>query len=98
MYFRYGTFVVGIVYIASGIAGNVLSAIFVPQYLTVGASGSIFGILGMTLVEMIKHYKIIANPFAMIITFIVIIVFSFAFGLLPYVDNYAHLGKNTKGP
>lgn len=90
---RYGTIVTAIVYILSGISGNVWSSIFIPQYLGVGASGALFGIIGVWVVEIFKQFSILAHPWITIITTISILLCTFAFGLLPFVDNYAHLGN-----
>jgi rhomboid protease GluP len=40
-----------VVYLACGIAGNVFAAIFSPQSLVVGASGAIFGLVGVLIVH-----------------------------------------------
>lgn len=89
---RYGSIIVAIVYILSGISGNVWSAIFTPGLISVGASGSLFGITGMFLVEFIKRFNTIAHPIKTLIFYLIIIISSFGLGLLPYIDNYAHLG------
>jgi len=40
-----------VVYLACGIAGNVLATVFGPQTLVVGASGAIFGLVGLLIVH-----------------------------------------------
>jgi len=44
---NYGPFRIFPIYILSGIFGNLLSAIFLPNLVTVGASGAIFGFSGV---------------------------------------------------
>jgi membrane associated rhomboid family serine protease len=44
------------VYLLSGIGGNLSSAIFLPQLPSVGASGALFGIVGMMLTSYIKNW------------------------------------------
>jgi len=50
----HGTFRVMPIYIISGLVGNLMSAFFLPQAATVGASGAIFGMFGVLLVDLIK--------------------------------------------
>jgi rhomboid protease GluP len=40
-----------VVYLACGVAGNVLATVFGPQTLVVGASGAIFGLVGLLIVH-----------------------------------------------
>ena len=42
----HGWHVVLFLYVASGLMGNVVSAVFVPANVTVGASGAVFGLFG----------------------------------------------------
>lgn len=37
---------VAIVYVLAGISGDILSALFLPMQISVGASGALFGLLG----------------------------------------------------
>jgi len=97
MEMRYGTHIIGPVYILTGISGNLWSAIFVPNFVTVGASGALFGIIGLWTIEIFKHFKLLQRPWFTLISCIIVILTSFGLGLLPYVDNYAHLGGYVAG-
>jgi membrane associated rhomboid family serine protease len=47
----------GIVYLASGMVGNLASAIFVPNRAEVGPAGSHFGLLAAAIVEVGNSFK-----------------------------------------
>jgi membrane associated rhomboid family serine protease len=47
----------GIVYLASGMVGNLASAIFVPNRAEVGPAGSHFGLLAAAIVEVCYSLK-----------------------------------------
>lgn len=46
-----------IIFAISAIGGAILSAIFLPEYITVGASGGIFGFVGACLADIIMNWK-----------------------------------------
>jgi len=46
-------------FVVGAYGGNVLSALFLPQYISVGASGGIFSLLGMALADIILNWKVL---------------------------------------
>lgn len=53
---------IGIIYLLSGFGGSVLSALFLRNhYISVGASGALFGLLGSMLSELIMNWTIYSN-------------------------------------
>ena len=52
------------------------SAVFAPDYLTVGASGALFGWIAMWLVDIIQDYQYIRYPGAIIAITIVTVLIS----------------------
>uniref|UniRef100_A0A0D6R0J3 RHOMBOID-like protein n=1 Tax=Araucaria cunninghamii TaxID=56994 RepID=A0A0D6R0J3_ARACU len=94
---EFGFVRIGIVYLVSAFGGSVMSALFIQNGVSVGASGALFGLLGAMLSELITNWTIYANKFAALLTLIFIIVVNLAFGLLPHVDNFAHLGGFISG-
>uniref|UniRef100_A0A6N2MWF7 RHOMBOID-like protein n=1 Tax=Salix viminalis TaxID=40686 RepID=A0A6N2MWF7_SALVM len=84
---EFGFFRVGLVYIISGFGGSI----------SVGASGALFGLLGGMLSELITNWTIYANKVAALTTLLCIIAINLAVGLLPHVDNYAHIGGFLSG-
>ncbi|EGD75686.1 hypothetical protein PTSG_07804 [Salpingoeca rosetta] len=83
---------VAFIYMISGAGGFVISGLFSRYQVTVGASGANFGILAALVVELVQSWKFIERPGSELAKLIVIIVLAFAIGILPYVDNYSHIG------
>lgn len=52
---------VGILYMLAGIGGSILSALFITNNISVGASGALFGLLGAMLSELLTNWTIYAN-------------------------------------
>lgn len=79
-----------VIYLAAGIFGNILSFIFSPNP-GVGASGSIFGLLGALLYFGIENPELFRRYFGhnIIITIAINVVYGFVH---KGIDNYAHLG------
>ena len=93
MYDKEYTFVrVALVYFISGIGGVLLSAIIIPELVSVGASGAIFGMFGMYIVDIVQNFRRISNPIKTVVFSVIILIISFVIGLWPLVDNWAHIG------
>uniref|UniRef100_T1JI16 Peptidase S54 rhomboid domain-containing protein n=1 Tax=Strigamia maritima TaxID=126957 RepID=T1JI16_STRMM len=82
---------IGVIYLMSGIAGNLASAIFIPYRAEVGPAGSQFGLLACLFVEVINTWPILKSPGVALVKLSSMILFLFVVGLLPWVDNYAHV-------
>jgi len=81
-------------YLFSGIFGSVISVVMNPAYISVGASGAVFGLAGAALVLRILHgstvKKSLSEPFVFFL--MLFIVFNIIIGFIhPGVDNAAHL-------
>ncbi|TKY48412.1 RHOMBOID protein 1 [Spatholobus suberectus] len=94
---EFGFVRIGFLYVISGFGGSLLSALFIRETISVGASGALFGLLGGMLSELLINWTIYANKFAALLTLIVIIVINLAVGILPHVDNFAHIGGFVSG-
>lgn len=94
---EFGFVLIGLLYIISGLGGSLFSALFIKSNISVGASGALFGLLGSMLSELIINWTIYANKIAVLLTLVVIIVINLAVGLLPHVDNFAHIGGFLSG-
>ncbi|CAD6252548.1 unnamed protein product [Miscanthus lutarioriparius] len=85
---EFGFVRIGLVYLISGFGGSLMSALFIQSNVSVGASGALFGLIGSMLKR--KQGGGAANagagdrgePGA---------------GLLPRVDNFAHIGGLISG-
>lgn len=94
---EFGFLRIGILYLLSGFGGSLLSALFIENSISVGASGALFGLLGAMLSELLTNWTIYANKCAALATLIFIIVVNLAVGVLPHVDNFAHIGGFMSG-
>ncbi|KAJ3607598.1 hypothetical protein NHX12_024649 [Muraenolepis orangiensis] len=73
---------ISIIYVVSGITGNLASAIFLPYRAEVGPAGSQFGILACLFVELLQSWQILERPWRAFAKLLAIAVFLFSFGLL----------------
>ncbi|KAE8055265.1 hypothetical protein FH972_012116 [Carpinus fangiana] len=89
---QFGFVRIGVLYLVSGFGGSILSALFIQNNISVGASGALFGLLGAMLSELITNWTIYTNKAAALFTLVVIIAINLAVGILPHVDNFAHIG------
>jgi len=94
---EFGFIRIGTLYVISGVGGSLLSSLFMVSNISVGASGALFGLLGSMLSELITNWTIYENKFAALLTLVMIIVINLAVGILPHVDNFAHLGGFMSG-
>ncbi|MFQ6662164.1 hypothetical protein Gotur_030067, partial [Gossypium turneri] len=88
---------IGLIYLLSGFGGSILSSLFIQDNISVGASGALFGLLGAMLSELLTNWTIYTNKAAALITLVVIIAINLAVGILPHVDNFAHIGGFLTG-
>ncbi|GAA0148755.1 hypothetical protein Leryth_008909 [Lithospermum erythrorhizon] len=94
---QFGFVRVGVIYLLSGIGGSILSSLFIQNSISVGASGALFGLLGAMLSELLTNWSIYSNKAAALFTLIIIILINLAVGILPHVDNFAHIGGFISG-
>lgn len=59
------------IYVLSGFAGNLASCIFLPNTITVGASGAAFGLYGVLVADLIINWGIVERPWLKAIYLIV---------------------------
>ncbi|XP_022984650.1 RHOMBOID-like protein 2 [Cucurbita maxima] len=89
---QFGFVRIGVIYLVSGLGGSVLSSLFIQNNISVGASGALFGLLGAMLSELFTNWTIYTNKAAALITLLVIIAINLGIGILPHVNNFAHVG------
>ncbi|KAK6137528.1 hypothetical protein DH2020_028726 [Rehmannia glutinosa] len=94
---QFGFVRVGGIYLLSGIGGSILSSLFIQRNISVGASGALFGLLGAMLSELLTNWTIYTNKVAALLTLVIIIAINLAVGILPHVDNFAHIGGFLSG-
>ena len=87
-----------LVYISSGIFGFVLGGNFAaPGISSTGASGSLFGVLALTLLDLLYTWKERPSPGTDLAFIALDVVISFVLGLLPGLDNFSHIGGFLMG-
>lgn len=93
-----GTIRFAIVYLSSGIFGFVLGGNFAaPAIASTGASGALFGILALTLLDLLYTWSERQSPGKDLLWIMFDIIISFALGLLPGLDNFSHIGGFLMG-
>lgn len=81
-----------IIFVLAGTYGYIVSSLFIPNYISCGATGSMFGYLGLMLCDLCASWRKVQKPVFRLIFLIVAIVVLLAVGLTPYVDNFVHVG------
>ncbi len=86
-----------IVFLLSAIGGGVLSLMFVPDGISVGASGGIVGLIGYLVVYAFRRRQFISAEFRK--NLLINIGFILIFGLLLFqvIDNFGHIGGLVTG-
>ncbi len=86
-----------IVFLLSAFGGNVLSLIFLPEGVSVGASGGIVGFLGYLAVYGFLRRKLLSNAFLKNMLFNIGFIALYGIFLNQTVDNFGHLGGLITG-
>lgn len=97
---EYGARVVGPIYVLSGILATAVSAVCLPSVVSVGASGSICGLLGAHWALLVQEQCLRDTCWSCscsLCGLLVTTVFIFAIGLLPFVDQFMHLAGMVGG-
>jgi len=89
---EFGTPKFAMIYLVSGLASTTFSCLFLPDRISVGASGAIFGIFGSNWSILLQNWGDIYGKFQHFCSLVVFTALNLAIGLLPFVDNYAHIG------
>ena len=87
-----------LLFVFPAIGGTILSAIFLPRYISVGASGGIFGLIGACLADIFMNWGLLFNDFVtgdrvhrhtmVLIVLLLDIFINSLVGLTPFVDNF----------
>ncbi|KAI5397689.1 hypothetical protein KIW84_063493, partial [Lathyrus oleraceus] len=94
---KFGFVRIGLVYVISGLGGNLLCVLFLHSIIYVGASGAIFGLLGVMLSELLTNWKMHTHKFDEMLILVVIIVLDLALGTFPFGSNFSNIGGFTSG-
>jgi membrane associated rhomboid family serine protease len=87
-----------VVYFSAGIFGFVLGGNYAAEGITsVGASGSLFGILALVLLDLLYNWSTRPSPMKDLLFLLLDVAISFVLGLLPGLDNFSHIGGFCMG-
>ncbi|PWN18537.1 rhomboid-domain-containing protein, partial [Microstroma glucosiphilum] len=87
-----------LLFIAGGIGGNLLGANFgMAATPSVGASGSIYTCIAIELIDLVYNWSHEAKPKTRLCVSIIFTLVGLALGLLPGLDNFAHIGGMAVG-
>ncbi|KAK5993311.1 Rhomboid-type serine protease 2 [Cladobotryum mycophilum] len=87
-----------LVYMSAGIFGFVMGGNFAaPGIASTGASGSLFGIIALTLLDLLYSWKDRKSPIKDLLFIVLDMVIAFVLGLLPGLDNFSHIGGFLTG-
>lgn len=86
-----------IVFLLSAVGGGLLSLIFMPEGISVGASGGIVGLIGYLSIYTFRRRSFISAEFRK--SLLINIGFILVFGLVLYqvIDNFGHIGGLITG-
>ncbi|KAL3807618.1 hypothetical protein ACHAXA_008628 [Cyclostephanos tholiformis] len=106
----HGTAAAVILFIIPAVGGTILSAIFLSEYITVGASGGIFGLIGACIADICMNWSLLFSKHVnasdegvrfrhmkVLLWLLFDIVINCLIGLTPFVDNFTHLGGMVYG-
>lgn len=95
---EFGAWRLGLLYVLSGMFGTVVSIVFLPHVLSVGASASVFGLVGACWADVIlNHCARGTTKNAGVLSLLLSTLFNLAVGLTPFVDNFMHCGGFVAG-
>jgi membrane associated rhomboid family serine protease len=87
-----------LVYFSAGIFGFVLGGNYAADGIaSVGASGSLFGILALTLLDLFYTWSSRRSPVKDLLFILLDVAIAFVLGLLPGLDNFSHIGGFLMG-
>lgn len=86
-----------IVFLLSAIIGGLLSAYFIPDGISVGASGGIVGLIGYLLIYAFRRHQFVSAEFRKSLLINIGFILLFGFVLRSIIDNWGHIGGLLAG-
>lgn len=108
---NHGRMDTAILFLVSAIGGNLMSGVMQPGYILIGASGGIFGVIGVCMADIVLNWKLLFLLFRKdesgfrwclynlfcVFTLCFDVAINSIVGFTPYVDNFAHMGGLVYG-
>jgi membrane associated rhomboid family serine protease len=89
---EYGHLKIAVIYLISGLTSSLNSAVFLPRQIGVGASGAIYGLVGACSADLMYSWSYTENRIQLFVSLLLSLVVGLGLGLLPLMDNFAHIG------
>jgi len=95
---------IGFLFLIAAVGGNILSCVLQPNAISVGASGGIFGLLGVCLADILVNWDLLflkigdaeertpCQNVQVLFWLLFDVLVNSMIGLTPYIDNFAHMG------
>jgi len=103
----HGSGIALVIFVVPAIVGSLLSAVFLPKAISVGASGGIFGLIGACLADIVLNWNLLFSALlnedrkhrhVLILFFLFLdVVLNCLIGMTPFVDNFTHIGGMVFG-
>jgi len=84
-------------FLLAGLYGYILSSMFVPNTISCGANGAVFGWLGMKLSDLVASWSKDKKACSKLTLLLFQIILLIAMGFVPYNDNFCNAGGFTMG-
>ena len=92
-----------VLFMVPSVGGNILSAICLPGFISVGASGGIFGLIGGCMADISLNWNLLflktttdddtrSRHFYVLLWLAADVIVNCLLGFTPFVDNFTHLG------
>lgn len=96
----WGMWRVFLIYLVSGVGGNLLSCVMNSGLISVGASSCLSGLFSAMFADLMYNWNnriTIPNPIFSTVTLIIQLVLFLAVGIVPLIDNWGHIGGLVVG-
>ena len=96
----FGSWRIGALYLLSGIFGTMVSVIFLPEVLSVGASASVFGLIGACWADVALNFcarGTLRGAKGHACSLLLSTLINVCIGLTPFIDNFMHMGGLVAG-
>mmetsp|Transcript_15104 Transcript_15104/g.32404 ORF Transcript_15104/g.32404 Transcript_15104/m.32404 type:complete len:810 (+) Transcript_15104:428-2857(+) len=104
----HGAAFTSVLFIVPAVGGNIVSAICLPGFISVGASGGIFGLIGGCMADICLNWNLLflktttdgdsrTRHLCVLLWLAMDIIINCLLGFTPFVDNFTHLGGFVYG-
>eukprot|EP00298_Acanthocystis_sp_HF-20_P015468 c21152_g1_i1.p1 GENE.c21152_g1_i1~~c21152_g1_i1.p1 ORF type:complete len:473 (+),score=189.33 c21152_g1_i1:131-1420(+) len=87
-----GFWKMAIMYLMSGIGGNIIASVVDSTSFSCGSSSAIYGLIGVDIVDLLQTWQLETDHKKIILSLIPQLILILGIGTLPWFDNFAHLG------